>query len=345
MQWKLADIVAQLGGELRGDGTTIVSCVAPIERADANSITFLANQKLRHALEHTQAGAVVLSPALADATTLPCIVHPNPYAYYARLVGLLNPEVKPALGAHPSAVVESSIPDSVSVGPNAVVGKNVVLGERVRISAGSVIGDGVTIGDDGLIHPNVTVYRECRIGARVILHSGCVVGSDGFGFAKDGDHWVKIPQIGRVLLGDDVEIGANTTVDRGALDDTVIGNCVKLDNQIQIAHNIQIGDFTAIAGCAGIAGSTKIGSRCTIGGAAMIVGHIEIGDNVHISGGALVAKDIAKPGHYSGSFPIDDHAAWVRNAAQVRHLDQLHKRVRELEKQLAALRAQGTETQ
>jgi UDP-3-O-[3-hydroxymyristoyl] glucosamine N-acyltransferase len=188
-----------------------------------------------------------------------------------------------------------------------------------------------------LLHPNVTVYPGCMIGKRVILHSGCVIGSDGFGFAKEGDVWVKIPQIGRVLIGDDVEIGANTAIDRGALEDTVIGNHVKLDNQIHIAHNIRIGDCTAIAGCVGIAGSTKIGSRCTIGGAAMIVGHIEIGDNVHISGGTVVPKDIAKPGLYTGVYPIDEHGAWLRNGAHVRGLDKMHKRIRELEKKLAAL--------
>jgi UDP-3-O-[3-hydroxymyristoyl] glucosamine N-acyltransferase len=332
----LVEIAARLGGDVLGDAATRVSQVAPIESAAAGSITFLANPKLRRALETTRASAVVLGPAMADATSLPRIVAANPYAYYARLVGLLNPEPEAPAGVHPSAVVQSEVPASVSVGPNAVVGRSVILGENVRIGPGAVVGDGVSIGEGGLVHANATVYRGCVIGKRVILHSGSVIGSDGFGFAKDGDDWVKIPQIGRVVIGDDVEIGANTTVDRGALEDTIIGNQVKLDNQIQIAHNIRIGDYTAIAGCAGIAGSTKIGSRCTIGGAAMIVGHIEIGDNVHISGGALVAKDIAKPGHYSGSYPIDDHGEWVRNAAHIRSLDKMHKRIRELEKKLAA---------
>ena len=334
---RLDEIAARLGGDVLGDPATTVFQVAPIDAARPGTITFLANAKLRPALERTAASAVVLAPAMAEATTLPRIVVPNPYAYYARLVGLLNPEAIAPAGIHPSAVVQSDVPASVAIAPNAVVGQGVRLGENVRIGPGTVVGDGCTIGDDGVLHANVTVYPGCVIGKRVILHSGCVIGADGFGFAKDGDNWVKIPQIGRVVMGDDVEIGANTTVDRGALEDTVIGHQVKLDNQIQIAHNIRIGDYTAIAGCAGIAGSTKIGSKCTIGGAAMIVGHIEIGDNVHISGGALVAKDIAKPGHYSGSYPIDEHGEWVRNAAHIRSLDRMHKRIRELEKKLAAL--------
>jgi UDP-3-O-[3-hydroxymyristoyl] glucosamine N-acyltransferase len=334
---RLDEIAARLGGDVLGDSATTVSQVAPIEAARPGTITFLSNPKLRRALDTTGASAIVLGASMANATSLPRIVAANPYAYYARLVGLLNPDPESAVGIHPSAVVQSEVPASVSIGPNAVVGHSVVLGEHVRVGPGAVIGDGVSIGDGGLLHANTTVYRGCVIGRRVILHSGSVIGSDGFGFAKDGDAWIKIPQIGRVVIGDDVEVGANTTVDRGAIEDTVIGNFVKLDNQIQIAHNIRIGDYTAIAGCAGIAGSTKIGSRCTIGGAAMIVGHIEIGDNVHISGGALVAKDIAKPGHYSGSFPIDEHGEWVRNAAHIRSLDKMHKRIRELEKKLAAL--------
>jgi UDP-3-O-[3-hydroxymyristoyl] glucosamine N-acyltransferase len=227
------------------------------------------------------------------------------------------------------------------VGPNAVVGHGVTLGENVRIGPGCVVGDGVSIGEGGLLHANVTIYRECVIGKRVILHSGCVIGSDGFGNAKDGDAWVKIPQIGRAVLGDDVEIGANTAIDRGALEDTVIGNCVKLDNLVHIAHNIHIGDYTAIAGCVGMAGSTRIGSRCTIGGAAMIVGHIEVGDNVHISGGTVISKSITRPGHYTGIFPFSEHGDWIRNGAHMRHLDQMNKRIRELEKALAAAAAKN----
>ena len=334
--WRLDEIVARLGGGLVGDPAVEVVQVAPVDSAAAGSITFLTNPKYRLALAETSASAVVLAPSAADLTTLPKIVHPNPYAYYARLVALLNPRPLPTSGAHPSAVLASAIPASASVGANAVIGQGVSVGERVVIGAGCVVGDHVVIGDDGFLHPRVTIAAGCCLGARVVVQSGAVIGGDGFGFAKEAGLWVKIPQIGRVILGDDVEVGANTTIDRGALEDTVIGNDVKLDNQIQIAHNVRIGDHTAIAGCVGIAGSTRIGSRCTIGGAAMIIGHLEIGDEVHVSAGTLVAKSLPRSGHYTGSFPLDSHQGWLKNAAKVRHLDDMHRRLRDLEKQLAA---------
>ena len=335
--WRLDEIVARLGGELIGDPSVEVVQVAPVDRAAPRTITFLTNPKYRKALTETAASAVVLAPAAVELTTLPRIVHPNPYAYYARLVALLNPANDVAPGIHRSAVVDSELPASVTIGANAVIGAGVVLGERVRIGAGCVVGDGVRIGEDSLLHPNVTIAGACQLGARVVVQSGAVIGGDGFGFAKDAGRWVKIPQIGRVLIGDDVEIGANTTIDRGALEDTVIGNDVKLDNQIQVAHNVRIGDHTAIAGCVGIAGSTSIGSRCTIGGAAMIIGHLEIGDDVHVSAGTLVAKSLPRAGHYTGSFPMESHDGWLKNAAKVRHLDEMHRRLRELEKQLLTL--------
>lgn len=335
--WRLDEIVAALGGELIGDPAVEVAQVAPVDRAAPRTITFLTNPKYRKALADTAASAVVLAPAAVDLTALPRIVHANPYAYYARLVALLNPVAAAVPGVHASAVVESSVPASAAVGANAVIGKNVVLGERVRIGAGCVVGNGVKIGDDALLHPNVTIAHGCQLGARVVVQSGAVIGGDGFGFAKEAGQWVKIPQVGRVLIGDDVEVGANTTIDRGALEDTVIGNDVKLDNQIQIAHNVRIGDHTAIAGCVGIAGSTHIGCRCTIGGAAMIIGHLEIGDDVHVSAGTLIGKSLPRAGHYTGSFPMDSHDGWLKNAAKVRHLDDMHRRLRELEKQLLAL--------
>ena len=335
--WRLDEIVAELGGTLLGDPSVVVTQVAPVDRAAAGAITFFTNPKYRATLSETQASAVVLAQSAVALTDLPKIVHANPYAYYARLVALLNPadDVTPQI--HPSAVVESLLPESVHIGANVVVGKNVKLGERVRIGAGCVIGEGVSIGDDGLLHPNVTLAAKCSIGNRVVIQSGAVIGADGFGFAKEDGQWVKIPQIGRVRIGDDVEIGANTTIDRGALDDTVIGNDVKLDNQLQIAHNVQIGDHTAIAGCVGIAGSTRIGRRCTIGGAAMIIGHLEIGDDVHVSAGTLVAKSLPRAGHYTGSFPMDSHDAWLKNGSKVRHLDEMHKKLRALEQQMNTL--------
>ena len=336
--WRLDEIVARLGGELIGDPAAEVVQVAPVDKAGIGTITFLTNPKYRKALAETAASAVVLAPSAVGLTDLPKIVHANPYAYYARLVALLNPPKETVAGVHPSAVIDSPLPASVSVGAQVVIGQDVSIGERVRLGAGCVIGDGARIGDDGLFHANVTIGDGCVIGARVVVQSGAVIGADGFGFAKEAGQWVKIPQVGRVLIGDDVEIGANTTIDRGALEDTVIGNGVKLDNQIQVAHNVRIGDHTAIAGCVGIAGSTQIGSRCTIGGAAMIIGHLRIGDDVHVSAGTLIGKSLPRPGHYTGSFPMEAHDDWLKNAARIRHLDDMHRKVRDLEKQLLALK-------
>ena len=333
---RLDEIVAHLGGVVHGDGSLIVSQVGSLVSAGAGQIAFLANPKYRALLQRTKAAAVIVPPQFSADSELPRIVHPNAYAYYARVAALLNPPARRRPGVQPGAVVHSPLPPSASIGENVVVGERVSLGENVTLHPGCVIGDGVTIGDDSLLYPNVVIYHDCVIGRRAIIHSGAVIGADGFGFAKEGERWIKIPQIGRVVIGDDVEIGANTSIDRGALDDTLIGDGVKLDNQIQIAHNCSIGEHVAMAGCVGIAGSTRIGRRCTIGGAGMISGHLELGDDVHVSGGTLVGKSLHRPGQYTGVFPLDDHAQWLQNAAQLRRLAKLAERVGELEKKLAA---------
>ncbi|HEX5802064.1 MAG TPA: UDP-3-O-(3-hydroxymyristoyl)glucosamine N-acyltransferase [Azospira sp.] len=331
---RLDEIVARLGGELRGDGSLVISQVGTLAGAGAGQIAFLANPKYRKQLATTGASAVIVPPAAADDTTLPRIVHANSYAYYARVVALLNPPAARPHGAHPSAVVHSPLPASASIGENVVVGANVAIGDNVVLHPGVVIGDGVSIGADSVLHPNVVVYPGCVIGARAVIQAGAVIGSDGFGFAKEGERWLKIPQIGRVVIGDDVEIGANTSIDRGALDDTVIGNGVKLDNQIQIAHNVRIGDNAAMAGCVGVAGSTTIGARCTVGGAGMIIGHLELADDVHVSAGTMVTKSLNKPGQYTSIFPLEAHEDWLHNAAQIKRLAKLAQRVTELEKKL-----------
>lgn len=331
---RLDAIVERLGGSVEGDGAVVVYQVGSLESAQAGEITFLANPKLRAQLKTTGASAVIVPPQFVGDTTLPRIVHPNPYAYYARVVALLNPLVHGFSGVHPSAVVDSALPASVSVGANAVIGQRVTIGENAVIYPGCVIGDDVSIGEESILYPNVVVYRDCVIGKRTVIQGSAVIGGDGFGFAKDGERWVKIPQIGRVIIGDDVDIGTNTSVDRGALDDTVIGNGVKIDNLVQVAHNVQIGDHAAMAGCVGIAGSTKIGRRSTIGGAGMISGHIELGDDVHISGGTLVAKNLPKPGHYTSVYPLGTHDEWLHNAVHIKRLAKLVERVAELEKKL-----------
>ena len=332
----LDQIIARFGGELAGDGSTLIERVATLENADAGSIGFLANPKYASQLASCKASAVILAPAARERTELPRIVTPDPYVYFARVSQLLNPPLLPAAGVAASAVVESVVPDSVSIAAGAVVGKGVTLGEGVVIGAGCHVGDGVQIGDGTVLYANVSIYHDCVVGQRCILHSGVVIGADGFGFARERDgSWVKIPQIGRVLIGDDVEIGANTTVDRGAMGDTVIGNDVKLDNLVQIAHNVRIGDHTVFAGCAGVAGSTTIGKRCLIGGQAGISGHLEIADDVVISAWTLVGKSVREPGVYTATLPLQQHGDWVRNFAHLRHLDNLADKVRRLEKLLA----------
>ena len=331
---QLTEIVARLGGTLEGDGSVRVSQVGTLASAGAGQIAFLTNPKYRQQLQTTRAAAVIVPPQFASDTSLPRIVHQNAYAYYARVVALLNPQFSGTTGVHPSAVLNSNVPPSASIGANVVIGVDVVIGENVTVFPGCVIGDGVSIGDGSLLYPNSVIYHRCVIGRRAVIQAGAVIGSDGFGFAKEGECWIKIPQIGRVVIGDDVEVGANTSIDRGALDDTVIGNGVKLDNQIQIAHNVVIGDHSAMAGCVGIAGSTKIGRRCTIGGAGMIIGHLDIPDDVHISAGTMVTKSLRKPGQYTSIFPLEAHEDWLHNAAQIKRLAKLAERVSELEKKL-----------
>lgn len=318
---RLDEIVARLGGSLLGDGAVRICGVGTLAGAGEGQISFLSNPKYRSQLASTRAAAVIVPPAMQDGTDRPRIVAANSYTYYARVAQLLYPARQPKTPVHPSVVL----------------GQDVQLGEGVVIHAGCVIGDGASIGDGSVLHPNVTVYAGCRIGKRTLIHAGAVIGADGFGFAKDGEAWLKIPQVGRVIIGDDVEIGANTTIDRGAIEDTVIGDGVKLDNQIQVGHNVVIGDHAAMAGCVGIAGSARIGRRCTVGGGAIILGHLELGDDVHVSSGTLVAKSLKQPGQYTGAFPVERHEGWLKNAAHLRHLSKLADRVHELEKKLSEL--------
>ena len=329
----LAEIAARLGGDVLGDPTTRIVQVATLASAAEGNIAFLANRRYRSQLQTTKAAAVILAPDAADGFAGPRIVTANPYAYYARVASLLNPEAAVEGGVHSSAVSESILPASVTIGPQVSIGKNVTLGENVRIHAGCVIGDGVTIGADSVLYPRVTIYHGCRIGQRAIVHSGVVIGADGFGFAPDGKEWIKIPQIGAVVIGDDVEIGANTTIDRGALDDTVIGEGCKIDNLVMIGHNCNIGPYSVIAGCTGMAGSTTLGEHCILGGATMISGHLTLAPNTTISGASTVMRSIVEPGGVHCSvFPLDSYEHWMRNASHIRRLSKLAERVTELEK-------------
>ena len=338
--YRLEDIVTRFGGRVLGNAGVLISQIATLDSAKADQIAFLANSKYRAQLDTTHAGAIILGVADAEATTLPRIVCENPYAYFAKLSAFLNPLPQVVAGIHPSAVVG----DGVIISPSAQIDAHDVIGEGAKIGANSVImagcniGAGVVIGENARLYPRVVVYHDCVLGNNLIAHSGVVIGADGFGIAMDEGRWLKIPQIGRVVIGNDVEIGANTTIDRGALDDTVIEDDVKLDNQIQIAHNVRIGAHTAIAGCVGIAGSTSIGRYCRIGGSAGILGHLQIADYVEISSFTLVGKSIRERGSYCGIFPFSSTKVWSKNAAQLRHLDELADRVKQLEQKIELLK-------
>ncbi len=337
--WSLADIVERLGGEVLGDASLRVSQIAALEQAGSGHVSFLTGRRFLKKLEQSAAGAVIVGKDMRDADPRPRIVCDNPYAYFARVSALLNPEPTVKAGIHASAVIDpgARIADSAAIGPFVHIGANCVVGDGVVIDAGCVIGAGVVIGANTHLYPRVVIYHGCQIGARVILHSGVVIGADGFGLAPENGRWLKIPQIGRVLIGDDVEIGANTTIDRGALEDTVIEEGVKLDNQIQVAHNVRIGAHSAMAGCVGIAGSARIGRHCTVGGAGMILGHLEIADDVQISSGTLITKSIRKAGVYTSAMPFSAHDAWLKNASHLRHLDAMAQKIQILEKKINEL--------
>lgn len=336
MDLTLGELVGRLGGELLGDPSVVVRQIASLDRAGEGELAFLVSPKYRAALEASRASAFILPAKAADFTDRPRILTPDPYLYFARAAQLFNPPKAVPAGVHPSAVVGSELPASVAVGPNAVIGADCRIGEGCVIGSGCLIGDGVAIGAGSLLHAGVKVYDGCTIGTRAILHSGAVIGADGLGFARDADkHWVKIPQIGGVVIGDDVEIGANTTVDRGALEDTVIGNGVKLDNLIHVAHNCRVGEDTIMAAMAGLAGSTTVGKRVQVGGKAGFSGHLEVGDDIVISADTNVTKSIDRPGVYTAMIPLQPHADWVKNFSHLRRLDAMAERVRELEKKLA----------
>ena len=346
VSYRLSEIAARLGGRVLGRSETRISQVATLETAQSAQISFLANSKYRAKLAGTRAGAVILGEADADATELPRIVSDNPYAYFAKVSVLLNPLPEARPGIHPSAVIAASakIDATASIAATAVIGEGAKIGAHSMVGEGCYVGDNAVVGSHARLYPRVVIYHDCLIGDNLIAHSGAVIGADGFGIAMDRGRWIKIPQIGRVVIGNDVEIGANTTIDRGALDDTVIEDGVKLDNQIQVAHNVRIGAHTAIAGCVGIAGSTTIGRYCLIGGSAGILGHLQIADHVEIAAFTLIGKSIREAGSYAAIFPFAKTEDWRRNSVHLRHLDDLAGRVKALEQQLGSGNAGSSES-
>ncbi len=334
-----------------GNGDTVVAGFAPLETAREGQLAFLVNPLYRNQTIDSKAGAVILSQAdlefvkdrvsADDFVKRNFLVCKNPYAIFARISQLFSKQIvnNRPVGIHSTAFVAEGvkIPENCWIGPFCYVSAGATIGSGVFLHSHVHIGENSKIGDNTELNPNVTIYYGCEIGARSIIHSGAVIGSDGFGFAPDFSattaEWVKIPQIGRVIIGDDVEIGANTTIDRGALQDTIIENGCKIDNQVQIAHNVKVGAFTVIAGCAAIAGSTSIGKFCVVGGSANFAGHLTIADKTTVSGGTSITRSITTPGqHFTSVFPFTTHAEWEKNAAIVRGLDKIRQRVRELEK-------------
>jgi UDP-3-O-[3-hydroxymyristoyl] glucosamine N-acyltransferase len=335
---RLADLAERFGGEVVGRGDTVVRRVASLRNAEPGDLSFFSHGKYRDELAATRASAVIVGAPERDATVLPRIVCSDPYLVFAKVARLFHTDALATAGVHPSAVVApgAQVAPDAAIGPNCVIGEGACIGPAAEIGAGCAIGAGVVIGAGCRLHAGVTIYSRCEIGERTVLHSGVVIGADGFGYALDGSRWLKIPQTGRVRIGADVEIGANTTIDRGALDDTVIGDGAKLDNQVQIGHNVTIGEHTAIAGCVGIAGSTKIGRHCMIGGAAMIVGHITIADRVMIGGGTVVTKSIDAAGAYAAVFPAMPSREWRRTVAMLRNLERMSERLRVLERRISS---------
>ena len=344
----LQQIVNQLGGKLSANADTQIQRVGSLVLAQAGAISFFSDTKYTTQLNNTAASAVIIRPEHAALTHLPKIITDNPYAYFAKISQLLNPVYVSPIGRHASALVDASahISANCSIAANVVIEANVSLGDKVTIGAGCVIERNSSIADNTVLEANVTIKHGTKIGKNCHLFSGCVIGNDGFGYADESGKWVKIPQIGRVVIHDFVDIGANTTIDRGAIDDTVIEEGVKLDNLIQIAHNCRIGAHTVIAGCTGIAGSAIIGKHCKIGGAAMILGHLNIADNVTISPGSMIMRSITKAGTYTALMPSQQHADWLKTAANIRHLNphlsQLTDKIKALEAALDQLSKAST---
>jgi UDP-3-O-[3-hydroxymyristoyl] glucosamine N-acyltransferase len=344
--YTLAQLAEHLGAELRGNGAEIISAIATLETATAGQLTFLANPKYRKFLGHCQATAVLVSAADADLCPGAALIVPDPYVAFAKIAQLLDTTPAAAYGRHATAIIASDaiVAETASIGPFAVIAAGAVIGEHAQIGAHSYVGEGAVIGSHTKLWSHVNIYHAVRIGQRCIIHSGAVIGSDGFGFANERGRWVKIPQTGTVVIGDDCEIGASTSIDRGALGDTVIGNNVILDNQLQIAHNVQIGDHTAMAACSVVAGSTKIGRYCVIAGGVGINGHIEICDGVQITGMSMITKSITEKGVYSSGIPATENMEWRKTTARYRHLDEMHQRIRELEQRVAALASNAVQT-
>lgn len=338
MVWTLSALAAKVNGKLIGAADLPIKTVGTLQHAGADAISFLANTKYRKFLKNTQAGAVIITAKDADSINGNAIVVDDPYVAYARIAALLYPPTSVAApGIHASAVIDSSakINKTAAIGPQCYIGAGVEIAANVQIGPGCILEHDVSIGANSILVAKVTLCRGVKVGERAKIHPGVVIGADGFGIALDQGEWINVPQVGSVQIGNNVDIGANTTIDRGAIEDTIIGNGVKLDNQIQIGHNVTIGEHTVIAGCVGIAGSTRIGSHCAIGGGTGITGHIEICDGVQLTGMSMVTKSITEPGSYSSGIPVEPTKEWHKNVIRYRQMDNMQTRLKQLEVALA----------
>ena len=334
MPISLGELATRVGCELVGDPDTLVSGVASLTDATSDSLTFLASSSYANQLPATRAAAVVLRGGDVDACPTAALISDNPYAAYARMAAMVCPEPQADPGVHDSAIIASSasVADSASIAANVVIGERTVIGQNTFVGPGTVIGPDCDVGDNCQFIANVTIVKKVTIGARGIFHPGVVIGSDGFGNAMTSDGWVKVPQLGGVRIGDDVEIGANSTIDCGAIGDTVLDNGVRIDNLCMVAHNVHLGEHTALAALTGIAGSTVIGKRCMFAGASGSVGHINVCDDVVVAAQTFLSKDVTKPGTYAASFPADESRTWAKQLARFRRLGSLIERVKKLEK-------------
>ncbi len=335
MKISLGELARKFNSEFSGNSNHQVTAVAALDSADAHHISFLANPKYSSLLKTTKAGIVILSSENSDSFQGNKIIAKDPYVVFAKVAALFQKSNNAKHETHPSAVIADSavIGKNVTIGAFSIIGDNTVIGDETVLEARVTLGENCRIGKNCLIKPNVVITEECLIGDNVILHPGCVIGADGFGLARDEEKWIKVPQLGRVIIGDDCEVGANTTIDRGTMDDTVLENDVHLDNQIQIAHNVRIGAHTVMAGCSAAAGSAKIGKNCLIGGGVGIIGHLEVCDNVTLQSMALVTHSIKKPGSYSSVSPLQETSNWRKSAVRIKQLDKIAKRLARLEKQ------------
>jgi UDP-3-O-[3-hydroxymyristoyl] glucosamine N-acyltransferase len=337
--YTLSEIAQHIGAELEGDPDKIIQGIAPLSEAQSTHLAFLDNAKYRKFLTQTRAGAVIIHPSERENCGVDVLLSSNPYVAYAKVAQLFANDPTIPQGIHPLAQIGHAchIAESASIGAHVVIGNDVTIGEGTVIFPGCYLGDGVTIGAHCVIHPRVTLYHDVVLHDRIIIHAGAVIGADGFGMANHQGEWLKIPQLGKVIIHDAVEIGANTTIDRGALGDTILHQGVKLDNQIQIGHNVEIGEHTAIAACSGVSGSTKIGKHCMISGMVGFTGHFEIADKVVITGMTMVSKSIKESGIYSSGTAIESHATWKKNAVRFRQLDEMARKIDKLERELEKL--------